>query len=253
MFPPHTCISPVVAEIKREYGLGDIFYIDLWPLGPCFMVLGAPDAVAIASTGQTAQQSDVVLSFYSWSAGSNFIDATNGPLWKHLHRVIAPALTASATRAYIPFAVGEAAALHARFDALSECGGPLDFGYEVGKFPFAVAMRVFSGETLDNLQSDKLYDDSKAFVDVVGEVAYRSPTPLHAWWLRITKLRGLRNRIEIAFEQMLDRRHAGLVQLKDQGLLEKDASLPITDRMMLDAVLNSNPLDHGLRRLIVEK
>lgn len=253
MFPKYTCISPLIAEIKREYGLGDLFYLDLWPLGPCFLVLAAPDAVAIPTTVQTAPTSDVVISFYNWSIGPGFIDAAKGALWKHLHRLIAPALSGSATRAYIPFIVSEAAALHARFNALTECGGPLDLGYELGKLPFAVVQRVFFGEQLDSMQSGKLYDDSRAFIEVVGEVGYRSPTPLHAWWLQRTKLRGLRNSIETAFDQMIDKRHAGLVQQKAQGLLDKDASLPIMDRMMLDVVLNSNPLDQGLRDLILAK
>lgn len=253
VFPRYTCISPVLAEIKRQHGLGDVFYVDLWPLGPCFLVLASPDAAALASTVQPALQSEVVIAFYGWTTGPGFIDATNGPLWKHLHRVIAPALTGSATRGYLPFVVDEAAALHARLDALSARGDLVDFGDVVGRLPFAVAVRVFLGERLDDALSERLYDDTKAFVDVVGEVAYRSPTPLHAWWLRRTKLRASRNGIESVIGRVLDRRYAALVQQREQGLLDKEASLPIMDRMMLDAVLSNKSLDQDLRRLILEK
>lgn len=106
----------------------------------------------------------------------------------------------------MPFIVSEAAALHARLDALSVSEGPIDFGHELGKFPFAVAMRVLFGEQqLDNVQADKLYDDSKGFIEVVGEAYYRSPTPLHGWWLRRTKMRALKNSIETALDQVLAR------------------------------------------------
>ena len=51
-------------EIKREYGLGDIFYIDLWPMGHCSMVLSAPEIVAMPTTVNNAPQAGFVMEFY---------------------------------------------------------------------------------------------------------------------------------------------------------------------------------------------
>ncbi|MBE3048592.1 cytochrome P450 [Candidatus Bathyarchaeota archaeon] len=246
-------ISPVLADIKREYDLGDIFYLDLWPVGPCFMILAAPDAAAIPTTVQVAPQSHEVINLYRWTLGAGFMDATNGALWKYLHRVIAPTLTASAIRARMPFVISEAAALHARLKALSDRDVTVDLGYEVGRFPFEVLLRVFLGDRPDSSTSDRLYDDSRGFATAVGDIAYRSPSPLHSWWLRMTSLRHLKNRIESTLEGFMDRKHAEMVQIKDQGLLDKNTSLPTMGSMMLDAVLNERPLNQGLRRLIIEK
>ncbi|SPO06038.1 uncharacterized protein DNG_08727 [Cephalotrichum gorgonifer] len=249
--PKYTCISPIVAEIKHQYGLGDIFYIDLWPLGPCFTVLSSPDAAALATTVQTFPISTVVVDLYRWTTGTNFIDSTNGPLWKKLHRLIAPALTPAATKASLPSIIREAAALHAKFGALADGTAVVqDLAHEIGTFTFSNALRVLFGEPLDTRTTAELYQDSEGFVDAVGVIAYRSRTPLHAWWHRITVLKPVQRRMRRTIQDIMDRNHANLVQQNEKGFLPRETSPPIMDRMLLEAVTNKTGLDPGLTALI---
>ena len=185
--------------------------------------------------------------------GTGFIDGTNGPLWKQLHRLIAPALMGGAVRAYVPFILDEGAKLHARLGSLSGSGDPLDMAHEIGRLPFEVVTRVIFGDGLDAEVRARLYEDSREFFDTVGTVQGRSPTPLHAWWLRRTGLRRMQGRIESVFTEAINKRHEKLTRQHEEGLLSKSAASTILDRFLVDAVMEGRPLDHALRRLIIDK
>ena len=217
------------------------------------MIFSAPDAAAIPSTVHTAPVSELAAALFGWTVGPNFIDATNGPLWKNLHRIISPALTSRAVRDYMPFIISEGAALNARLGSAAAQRDPIDLGYTVGYFAFEVTQRVLHGERLDGETMERLYSDGRTFMGTVGDAAYRSPTPLHSWWLRRQTVPRLRNRIESTIKDILERTEARMIRQRDQGLLQKDASRPIVERMMIDAVLSGKGLDHNLRRVIIEK
>ena len=61
----------------------------------------------------------------------------------------------------------------------------------------------------------------------------------------MTVLRVLRNRIESTIDKFINETYADMMQAKEQGLLHKDASLSIVERMMLDTVLDGKTLDPG--------
>ncbi|KAB5513287.1 cytochrome P450 [Coniochaeta sp. 2T2.1] len=137
--PPGSHVQAAITQIQQDYNLPDIFYLDLWPIGPRFVVCSGADAAATVST---FPQSTLVLDVLGPTIGTTFIEVTNGPLWKNLHRVFAPSLTPASVKGYHDGIVDEAAALHARLHARLQDSDVVDLNYELGKFTFGVVCNV---------------------------------------------------------------------------------------------------------------
>ncbi|GFP56561.1 cytochrome P450 monooxygenase ptmJ [Trichoderma asperellum] len=177
-FPQGAYIQPTITQLKIDYNLPDIFYLDLWPLGPQFMILAAPEACAIPTTENTFDQHDVVTDFFNRGVGTGFIEATNGALWKHLHRTLAPGLTPSIVKGYYPTIVEEAVAIRRRFWGIAKSGEVADIRHELGHFPFNVMGKVLLDETL----SVQIYEDICAAFDAQTAVN-RTDNPFTKWRL----------------------------------------------------------------------
>jgi hypothetical protein len=51
LFPPNTHLQYVYSEMAKWYSLPDIWYLDLWPLGPGQVIVTSPEAAQEMATG----------------------------------------------------------------------------------------------------------------------------------------------------------------------------------------------------------
>lgn len=88
-------------HLAQKYDLPEMFYIDLWPAGPGFLVAASPEAAAevaqIRSLGKHAVIEDVLAPL----VGSDSIPSLNGPAWKSVHRLISPAFRPANVRTIV--------------------------------------------------------------------------------------------------------------------------------------------------------
>ncbi|KOS19709.1 putative sterigmatocystin biosynthesis P450 monooxygenase [Escovopsis weberi] len=89
--PPNMHIQAIFTEIAHTYGLEEIFYLDLWPIGLEIVVLNGPILSEQASVIKRYPQHPFASGFLEALVGPNALAATNGPLWKKLHRAVVPA------------------------------------------------------------------------------------------------------------------------------------------------------------------
>lgn len=135
-----------MTEMKQNFNLTDIWYLDFWPFGPGIMFLTGPDAAALPVS--LFPQHDMVASTSAGTIGSSSIKATSGPLWEMLHRTIAPALTPAATRSHFDSFLDRAVELSIHLESFIEDGVIPDLHFEVGRYPLNVLAGVFFGEKL---------------------------------------------------------------------------------------------------------
>src|SRR3569833_3402403 len=176
--PRKTYLQAAVTQMKQEFDLHDFFYLDLWPLGPRFLVCSGPDAAAIPTTVNSFAMADVVTQFFTNNIGEGFIKATNGPQKKKQQQKQTPGLTPSAVKTYHDIITGAAIALHSRLRGFAESGDVIDINYELGKYPFEVVANIFFGEgTQAQPTGSPLYEDVKDMADQVA-LAKFSNNPL---------------------------------------------------------------------------
>ncbi|KAL2161055.1 hypothetical protein VTH06DRAFT_8768 [Thermothelomyces fergusii] len=239
-------IQAPLTEMKQDLNLPDIFYLDMWPAGPEFIVCSSPDAAAIPTTVSAFAQSSLVTGVFAPTVGTTFIEATNGPLWKELHHMLAPGLTPGAVKTYHQLIVDEAEALHRRFRRLAGSGDVVNVSLELGRYPFSVIWQVIFGEKPD--AGSGFYEAAKRLNDIGGPTR-RVVNPIQIWQERREKAAIVRK-----FDREIENKtRARFEELKRQKVLPtRTTASCLLDRMLLDQVQAGLPLDDRLMRLVRE-
>ncbi|KAL6904557.1 cytochrome P450 [Trichoderma evansii] len=243
--PQGAFMLPVIAQLQEDYNLPDIFYIDLWPLGPQFTILASPEACAIPTTENTFDQHEAVPEFYHNSGvGTGFIEASNGPLWKHLHQTLTPGLTPSVIRGSHIMIVEQAVALHHRFRNIAKSGEVTDIRHEFGHYPFSVMGQMLLNETLDA----QIYEDLSAALNLRSAI-HSTNNPFVKWRLNKDENR-LWKRIGTAFEPKIRARFTALQQQENAPTKKNVTAL--LDRIMLSDIQGGRALGDDLLRLMLD-
>uniref|UniRef100_A0A8H7N168 Cytochrome P450 n=1 Tax=Bionectria ochroleuca TaxID=29856 RepID=A0A8H7N168_BIOOC len=130
--PPAAYLHFAITQMKQDFGLPDIFYLDLWPFGPCLLLLTSPDAAAIPTTANNFPMPDVVTNSFDGNVGTTFIEATNGPLWKYLMHQLAPGLNSTAVKTFSNSIIDYARALYDRLEQCAEIAQPVEIQHDAG-------------------------------------------------------------------------------------------------------------------------
>ena len=231
--------------MKLDHDLPDIYYLDLWPLGPRFIVCTAPEACAIPTTANAFDIPALVTKFFIGTIGTSFIEATNGSLWKDLHHLLAPGLTPNAVKGYNESIIDQAAALHARFRDISKSDETVDMRHELGIYPYQVIAMAFFGETL----STELYEDVKMTAEMQLEVNAMN-NPFAKKRLR-KELEQIWSRIDVTLGAKVTARFESLQQQK--VFPTKATATTLLDRMLMERVASGESLDSGLTDIVLEK
>ncbi len=259
--PPSSYIQSALTQIKQDHSLPDVFYLDLWPFGPEFVVCTGPDAAAIPTTVNSLTQASVVTDYFADNVGVGFIEAATGSLWKELHQLIAPGLTPVATKSYHGVLVEEARILRDRLEKFARSGSDgqvIVLDDELGKFPFDVTCRIMFGERL-NAQSQgddcELYRDTKAIAHVVG-LSNGTGLNLFAKWSVKGKIREVVGRVDREIEPRVRARFEELRGMKEKDLpTSRTLGSSVVDRMLVSQMQKggSDELDAGFVKLVMDK
>lgn len=239
-------IQQPLTQLKHDYGLPDVFYLDMWPVLNGIICLTGPDAAAYPTTANVWAQPDFLPSFYEHITGPTFIELTNGPLWKDLHQRIAPALTPTAVGAYLPAIV--AAAVSLRDDLVSHASPAapsVRLQGVIGRFPFHVLGQVMLGH--DGL-GEAVYQDAVRLVELQAQA--QVPFALLLPWRRRTHRRELAACVGRIGAEALKRVRARFAELQSN---KAAATSRILDRMLLPRVQQGLPLDAALEELCIAK
>jgi len=236
-------------QIKFDFKLPEVFYLDMWPFGPDFIMCTGPDAAAFPTTTNVFAQAEVVTEFFaSKNVGRTFIEATNGPLWKELHQMLAPGLTPTATKTYHDSILDEAQLLHDRIGRLAASEQVVDMGAELGRLPFGVIWRVMFGENARGDSMVELYDITKRQADISPAIPKANP---FVNYMQKRERATISKRLGDEIANIARARFSELKALKT--LPTRTTATCILDRMLLGHVQDGLPLDDRLMTLINDK
>ncbi|KAH7014195.1 cytochrome P450 [Microdochium trichocladiopsis] len=242
--PPGGFLQQALTQMKHDYGLPDVFYLDMWPILNGIICLTGADAVAYPTTANVWGQPDFLPSFYKDITGPTFIEINNGPFWKDLHQRMAPSLTPTAIKPYFPALVTAAVALR---DDLARHSGPdaaaIRFQDAIGRFPFQILSQVTLGP--DGLSED-LYQEAMRLVELHARA--QVPGALILPWKRRGHKRELGACVGKIHAEALRQARARFEELQAD---KAAATSRFLDRMLLPRVQQGLPLDAALEEMCV--
>ncbi|KAK5997926.1 Cytochrome P450 monooxygenase acrF-like protein [Cladobotryum mycophilum] len=157
--PPNMHPQALYTEIARVYDLEDIFYLDLWPVGPPSVVLSNPELSDQVSVAERLPQHTVAEEFVSRIVGPNVIATVNGPIWKKLHTAMSPAFSWSHIRSLTDLIVDECQLFRKALDEKARTGEVFSFEDLGAKLIFDVIARVVFNVPLNAQTSGSSYFD----------------------------------------------------------------------------------------------
>lgn len=246
-FPTDTYIHGALTQIKQDYALPDLFYLDLWPFGPRFVVCSGPNAAAVPTTVTPFPQAAAVARFFGTArVGATFIEATNGPLWKELHMMLAPGLTPASVHGYHGVMADEAKGLHDHIRAVAERRETVDLAEELSRLPFGVITRIFFGEKMDD---EAIRANFRAAAGLAGRMV-NGNNPWSRW--RVSQ--GVRANLAAVDKVLVRRIQSRYQALQGEKVLPTRATAKnFLDRMMVGQVQNGRGLDERLMQMVLEK
>ncbi|KAF2199970.1 cytochrome P450 3A30 [Delitschia confertaspora ATCC 74209] len=95
LFPNNVHIQLAITTLSQKYKLPRLFYIDLWPFGPDFLVITDPNLALQISNFRNLYKHHIAREVVNGVVGKDNIVTTDGPLWKKLHNMVAPSFSDS--------------------------------------------------------------------------------------------------------------------------------------------------------------
>ncbi|KAK2788436.1 hypothetical protein FQN53_003582 [Emmonsiellopsis sp. PD_33] len=241
-FPPNVHPQYYYTYLAHTYDLPDIFYVDLWPIGPAQMVMVGPDAVAQVTQVRNYDLHDEVDRFLTPIIGKNNIAATNGAQWKKLHHMIAPAFKPSHVKSMVAPIADETAKFHAELTRMAESGETFSMEETMAKLVFDIVGEVIFGFPVNaQTTGSAILKDLRTILDTTSAI-------LAGGWNPITKARNVlkrnlaKGRSSKYIAEKVRERHA--IMKEQELVLDRKQGLSILDLILVER-MNDRSADGG--------
>lgn len=131
--------------MKKTYDLPEIFYVDLWPLGPVFLASTSVDSLNLVDThlsmGKHAENNRILTPLL----GRDSIPALNGRVWQQVHHMLQPAFKPQSIKQLLSKAATEAAVFCGILERLAETGKVVSMETMTGRMLFEINAKTIVG------------------------------------------------------------------------------------------------------------
>ncbi len=223
--------------MAQEYGLSDVFYVDVWPFGQPQMVLAGPDAASQVTVVRSYPKHPIVETALAPIVGPRSIASVNGSEWKSLHRLLAPAFASTHVKSLVAVAVDEGLHFRVKLDRLAEAGELFLIEEAVAKLLFEVTGKVVFDMPLQaQTTGSACLNDMRTLLEAFTRErtynpARRAKYVLQRW--------AATRRIDAYVADKIRARYQELTQLDDSGLASSTQSRSILDLLLRDRVSSS--------------
>jgi cytochrome P450 len=130
-----------VPLVHQKYDLPEIWYLDLWPFAPHWMVLASPDAATEVVQTRNFPKHPETNVFMEPMVGRDAIPGINGALWKEVYHMLAPAFKPATVRQMVATATDEVALFRELLLPLAESGEEFVLEDRLSRMVFEVAAK----------------------------------------------------------------------------------------------------------------
>ncbi|KAN0091926.1 cytochrome P450 [Hyaloscypha variabilis] len=201
LLPPETHHSYLMTYLHQKYSLPEIFYLDLWPIAPSQMVVASGEAAAQISTIRPYPIHQYVTDLLTPILGARSVATCNGPVWKQLHHILAPAFVPRYTKTLLGTMTDHTLIFHERLKVLAT-KGTFSLEEEMSKPLFDIIGKIVFGS-----EQHAQTDESPVFLDIKYTIemfpfTFRTFNLVQKYWiLWKQKLVGKRERYAILLDE----------------------------------------------------
>ncbi|KAK3314445.1 cytochrome P450 [Apodospora peruviana] len=156
--PPDADPQSYAHHIRNKYGLGDFFYLDMWPLAPPQLVIVEPELAAQIAQGKaTFDKGDMVRQYLEPLVGKKAMVAANGHDWKISRRLFAPGLLHRNLLQHVPDCVDDTLKFRDELAKHAERGDIFPLESLCARLVFNIATRIILGVDCNAVQHDHMF------------------------------------------------------------------------------------------------
>ncbi|KAG5798872.1 hypothetical protein H9Q69_002104 [Fusarium xylarioides] len=130
----------------RLYNLKEIFYLDLWPIGPGMVVITDPKLMDNSSLPKPLPIHPFTAVFLKPMFGEGTMAATNGALWKKMATAVSPAFSMGHVLGMMNIMVDECLLFQEKLEELAAGGDVFSMEELVAKLVFGIVSTATFGE-----------------------------------------------------------------------------------------------------------
>lgn len=149
VYPPHVHPQVILTYLHKKYNLPEVWYLDLYPVGPTFLVLATPQAASHAVLTRNYGKHPFVEELLDPVVGKNSFVALNGAPWKYSQQLLAPAFRPSAVRGILPSVAKEVLAMRGVLAHKADTGEVFEMEEVLSRAIFEIILLSLFGEKLE--------------------------------------------------------------------------------------------------------
>lgn len=233
-FPGSVHIQYAITTICHKYDLPGAFYLDLWPFGPRFLVVTDPDMALHMTVVKNHPKSPSYVEFVDPVVGAGSIVSVNGPHWKYLHNMLAPAFAISRIRGMVGLIGDEVMSFRAALQKHAESGKVFKMEHTASCLTFdVIGTAVFGPGSSLGAQKEGDNRSLQNFNEIMdmNMVERNSKNPLSKWSARRKRLAAM-NELDTTLTKLMHQRYSEL-ELGKIDVSQK-RSLTIMDLVLRD-------------------
>ncbi|KAE9367035.1 cytochrome P450 [Stipitochalara longipes BDJ] len=235
-FPPSTHHSYFMTYLTQRYSLPEIFYLDLWPIAPSQMVVVSGEAAAQISTIRPYPIHQYVTELLTPVLGARSVATSNGPIWKQLHHILAPAFVPRYTKTLLGTMTDQTLIFHERLKVLAK-QGTFSLEEEMSKPLFDIIGKiVFGSDQHAQANESPVLLDIKFTIEMFP-FTFRTWNFIQKYWI-LSKQKVVGKRIDRYIADRAKERYAVLIEEKEQAKVTKPGSM--LDRVLFQKIETSS-------------
>jgi cytochrome P450 len=204
--PPNCHPQVFLTSIAQKHNLKGIFYLDLWPVTGSMVVVNEPDLMNYISVTKSLPMHPMSEDFMTPIVGPHNIASTNGPVWKKLHNILAPAFSWSHIRNLSSVVLDETTTFRSSLDSLAESGNTFSMHETASHFIFDIIARVVYNFSLNAQRSGSQdLDDLKSLVHISQvQMGWNPIEKIKTMFLKKSLFRRIDKSVETMVKQRLE-------------------------------------------------
>jgi cytochrome P450 len=149
MLPSEVHYQVVVTTMANKYDLPRVFYLDLWPIADGQVCVTDPDVALHMTVARNHPKHPAEGLMIDPIIGKGNIVTTDGPRWKHLHKMLAPAFSIQHISALRPMVAAEVMKFRSILHKKAETGEIFRLEDSTQHLTFDVITTATFGRSLD--------------------------------------------------------------------------------------------------------
>lgn len=148
LLPKNIHWQVAMTTISQKYDLPGLWYLDLWPIGPCQIVVTDPDVAFYLTVTRNHEKHIRLAQAVDPLIGEGNIVSAEGTQWKRMHKMLAPAFAITQVTNMRPMIAENVMEFRAIMSKLAETGEAFEFEKYIERLTFDIIGTATFGQSL---------------------------------------------------------------------------------------------------------